>query len=91
MSQMRSSPGPWSVRSGVAIDDAKGRWIASAAKGKNWITEGERQANAQLMAAAPELWRALFDLHRLIPGSSPFWDSERGQEILKLINKVGPQ
>lgn len=27
------SPGPWKTRHGVAIDDAKGRWIASVATG----------------------------------------------------------
>lgn len=51
-----ASPGPWTVRSGVAIDDARGRWIGSAAKsGRGWISTAEVQANAILMASAAEL------------------------------------
>lgn len=57
----KHTPGPWTVhgrRAGLTIRDAKDRPVAEP-----WLTDishDEREANARLIAAAPELLAALY-------------------------------
>jgi hypothetical protein len=60
MNLTKHTPGPWTVRQSAAIDDVRGRWIASVAK-SGWCDDAERDANAALIAAAPDLLAALID------------------------------
>lgn len=54
MSKFKGTPGPWHVANGCQIRSAKDQ-IAKA-----WMMrDGEGQANARLIAAAPELLEAL--------------------------------
>lgn len=52
------TPGPWEVRGGNVIENPSGVNIAKA-----WMTDGEEEcANARLIAAAPDLLKALIDV-----------------------------
>jgi hypothetical protein len=79
------SPGPWSYRSIPKdkqdhkrvywVDDANGSPIADI------FNLGEMaEANAALMAAAPDLLEALIDLLGHATEQYPHYDSPRGQE-----------
>lgn len=70
---VKHTPGPWRVGAppdkvctnyGGEADIAKGGWgkVIVTCKRSSWMGEGEGFANAQLIAAAPELLEALKEL-----------------------------
>jgi len=60
MSESKHTPAPWHVEGrGLIIGGPDGVWIATA---KQTIDGPEREANARLIAAAPELLAALGDM-----------------------------
>jgi hypothetical protein len=70
--QAQHSPGPWAIRTQpvegtrVEVTDAEGHWVADA---RAWNGRGPKiatqEANAHLIAAAPELLEALREIDRL--------------------------
>jgi hypothetical protein len=57
---MRHTPGPWAV----STSDGEAYWVCSSAEGKNEFgdmacTKEEMKANASLIAAAPDMLKAL--------------------------------
>ena len=58
----KHTPGPWRVSKNDSIY-AKDEFIGIALSGKPWGRELPQEANARLMAAAPELYDALRDLY----------------------------
>lgn len=65
----RHTPGPWRVCDGF-VEDAKGRSIVGAMPPSR--SDEENDANAQLMAAAPELYDALRMLLGVVGNLAPF-------------------
>lgn len=60
MSESKHTPGPWTIAAGrylLAITPAQTKQIAIFDSDDDW--EDEQQANARLIAAAPELLEAL--------------------------------
>lgn len=67
------TPGPWRAE-GDLIETADGHWIAEAAS-----HHPNYHANARLMAAAPDLLKALKLILPLAKGYSPRGQSERAR------------
>jgi hypothetical protein len=53
------TPGPWQARKKLVHVEGKG---TVALVHNPWNNEGEREANARLIAAAPELYEALIEI-----------------------------
>ena len=59
MNSNKWTPGRWGVRIGTDVGYNKEHKIFPHFSLRKWITEGEAEANANLIAAAPELYEAL--------------------------------
>jgi hypothetical protein len=67
----KHTPGPWTADQYGGIEDARGMTVAVCVQGEQWQTadggidveEFPYEANARLMAAAPELLEALKELY----------------------------
>lgn len=60
-SRVSHTPGPWSLRDDFDVVDAYGAVVAETVSEGN-VSEHEQAANAQLIAAAPEILAALRDM-----------------------------
>lgn len=68
MSDSKFTPGPWGINSGgeVVADINNHLWVMATNRGS------DDQANAQLIAAAPDLYEALADLVHDFEGEPGF-------------------
>lgn len=60
---MKHTPGPWHVDSVGRIRDDQGTVVHDLSYTREYMDSHVRAANARLMAAAPELYAALRELH----------------------------
>jgi hypothetical protein len=79
MTELMHTPGPWSQR-----EDYRGR--LRVLSGRNEIARifsghGQRQQNAQLIAAAPELLDALYECAEYLDNLSDVEDGDYGQPM----------
>jgi hypothetical protein len=74
MSEFKGSPGPWvAFENGLArcaVKDARGIWLTYRAGDSNQLSNEEVEANARVMAAAPELLEALIAIRSIEFGHS---------------------
>jgi hypothetical protein len=90
------TPGPWSLtfdRTGVLALSKKGTWIKVAESlpvqlvdgtGDHSLTPGEVEANAQLIACAPELYEMLEKIN------AAFYTRTSRKEWLELMEETKP-
>ena len=79
------TPAPWSRNSDDDIHDANGDVVCGA----NGPTAEEQEANARLIAAAPEMLEALREIAKLASGISRRADARRiGCEAGRVIRLV---
>lgn len=79
MSEMKHTPGPWTINRHGAIvggdfteyTNGRGQSQIAMATGAHNISDEERNANANLIAAAPDLLDALKRCSKLIEGEVP--------------------
>jgi hypothetical protein len=64
---------PWTLRLGVAIDNAEGRWVGSVVK-SGWMTDAQRHENAKLIVKCVNAHDALVAALREVVASA-FWAS----------------
>jgi hypothetical protein len=91
--ETKHTPGPWVVRgeakySGFGVNDANGKSVASF---PSTMTrgDGEKSANAALIAAAPDMLAALRDALPLLKGHQESPEkAERYQNALAAIAKA---
>lgn len=84
----KHTPGPWSIREGEGKDNTK--WIdgndglvLAYVSDKNLKDTSLRDANAQLIAAAPELLEALKEVHKYL--CDDYQTAEKLRDIFLLI------
>lgn len=85
MLEMKHTPGPWQILDGAILCDKVNQYgnfhIASFSRGDEQITD-EDKANAKLIAAAPELLKALELMQR-------FWDEMPKGQLGKIVCDIG--
>lgn len=62
----KHTPGPWHVTAATYVTPGANRCVANCAPADCGISYGEAQANARLIAAAPELLAQLFAARNFI-------------------------
>ena len=80
------TPGPWHVKNGSSIY-ASNRYIGLALSGHLYGNDLPQEANARLMAAAPELLEALKELSQHTRKVNGIYSPEYNKAI-RLIKKI---
>jgi len=89
MSEIKYSPGPWSIAKqpyNLVVLDNAGHLVATA---YGWNEHGhmeqppEGQANAHLIAAAPELYEALNEVSYHLENNLPIWYTQGMHKRMK--------
>lgn len=83
MANEKWTPGPWRIDGSLAIYSADDSFIADV----TYLTDEKEQANANLIAAAPELYEALNDLlNEAINGTVPLL--AQIEKVSKVLRKA---
>ena len=69
---MSHTPGPWATMLGTGVYSEGGREIVYWAHNTRSGDKAEQEANAHLIAAAPDLLKALKECRNAIQGGKPF-------------------
>ena len=82
------TPGPWTVEHSVEVYGPRSRPIADCGEGEG--TTAEMRANARLIAAAPDLLKALKQISDRIDraSGSPSFTSDEHDKLVALIAKA---
>lgn len=77
MAETKFTPGKWHAERSLPVEGVDGWWLVSRKPASNpvyvgWVDGGdENQANANLIAAAPEMYEALTEARERMMGGSP--------------------
>ena len=94
MSTPKHTAGPWTYSEDMGLIGTAEGTIAQLQNSVGWagigrnIDHSEQQANAQLIAAAPELLEVLGEIHALIDPNRDVKDIEVEEISMALINRV---